>query len=206
MGLWGRIWNLAYLRRTPWDVGGPRPELMRLVESDKLEPCRAIDLGCGEGDNVIYLAQQGFDVVGVDISPRAIAKARRKAKAAEVSPTLLVGDVTNLTGIEGPFDLVVDNGCLHSLMFNDEARKAYVRTVLRLTHPGTHYFLRCFVKNPQKRLSVEGVFSVGMMEPGEVERRFVEEFNIENLEPLPPGLTSMDAVYLLERKGSARDK
>jgi hypothetical protein len=34
--------------------------LVRLVESGQLEPCRAIDLGCGIGENVIYLAQQGF--------------------------------------------------------------------------------------------------------------------------------------------------
>ena len=40
-----------------------------------------------------------------------------------------------------------------------------------------------------------------MMEPDEVERRFGDEFNIENLEPLPPGLTLMDVVYLLVRKG-----
>ncbi|TEU13475.1 MAG: class I SAM-dependent methyltransferase [Anaerolineales bacterium] len=115
MGWWLRLWDLAYLWRAPWDIGGPRPELVRLVEDSKLEPCRAIDLGCGIGENVIYLAQQGFDASGVDISPRGIAKARRKAQAAGVSPTFLVSDVTNLAGIKGPFDLLVDNGCLHSL-------------------------------------------------------------------------------------------
>ena len=196
MSLWRRMWNLLYLWKTPWDIDGPRPELVRLVESGKLKPCRAIDLGCGEGDNVIYLAQQGFDVIGVDIASRGIAKARRKAKAAGVSPNFIVGDVTNLTGVEGPLDLVVDNGCLHSLLFNDEARKAYVHMLLRLTRPGTQYFLRCFVKDPQKR------FSFGFMKPDEVELRFGDEFIIENLEPLPPGLTPMDVVYLMERKAS----
>lgn len=201
MGLWGRFWNLVYIWRTPWDIGGPRPELVRLIERGRLKPCRAIDLGCGEGDNVIYLFQQGFDVLGMDISSRSITKARRNAQTAGVSPTFLVGDVINLTGLEGAFELVVDNGCLRRLMFNEKARDAYMQTVLGLTHPSTHYFLRCFVKNHQKRFSVEGVFSIGMMEPDEVERRFGDEFNTENLEPLPPGLTLMDAVYLLVRKG-----
>lgn len=145
-GLWGRIWGLAYIWRSPWDIGGPRPELVQLVESNEIPPCKAIDLGCGEGENAIYLAQQGFEVTGVDISPRAIRKARRRAQENEVSATFLVGDVTNLTRVEGPFDLVVDNGCLHSLMFNDVARVAYVQTVLRLSRPGTSFFLRCFVK------------------------------------------------------------
>ncbi len=187
------MWNLAYLWRAPWDIGGPRPELVRLVESGKLEPCRAIDLGCGIGENVIYLARQGFEVTGVDISPRAIAKARRKIQESRVTPTLLVGDVTDLTGVDGPFDLVVDNGCLHSLLGN-KARKGYVRTVLRLTHPGSYYFLRCFRKDPRKRFSLYST-----LKPGEVECRFGQQFDIEELEAMPPGLP-IDAVYLMRRK------
>lgn len=82
MSWWGRLWGLAYIWRSPWDIGGPRPE----VEGGKLEPCRAIDLGCGIGENVIYLSLQGFEVTGVDISPRAIAKARRKARRLGFRP------------------------------------------------------------------------------------------------------------------------
>jgi SAM-dependent methyltransferase len=194
MGWWGRLWNLCYLWRAPWDIGGPRPELVPLVESGEITSCRAIDLGCGTGDNVIYLAQQGFDASGVDISPRAIAKARRKAQVVGVSPTFLVGDVTDLTRVEGPFDLVVDNGCLHSL-FSSAAREAYVQTLLRLTRPGSRYWLRCFVRR--------GRFgSGGTVAPGEVERRFGEEFDIEALKALPPGPPPWadDAVYVMIRR------
>jgi SAM-dependent methyltransferase len=166
------------------------------VESGKLEPCRAIDLGCGIGENVIYLARQGFDATGADISPRAIAKARRKAQAAGVSPTFLVGDVTNLTEVEGPFDLVVDNGCLHSLF--PAARDRYVSTLLSLTRPGSRLFLRCFIRDPRRRFSLQNNSLV--MKPGEVERRFGGEFDMEELEPLPPGL-AIDAVYLMRRQG-----
>jgi SAM-dependent methyltransferase len=195
MGWWLRLWDLAYLWRAPWDIGGPRPELVRLVESGELEPCRAIDLGCGIGENAIYLAQQGFNASGADISPRAIAKARRKAQVVGVSPTFLVGDVTNLTEVEGPFDLVVDNGCLHSLL-RDRSREDYVRTVLRLTRPGSRYWLRCFVRR--------GRFGTGgEVAPNEVERRFSRQFDIETLEALPPGPPpwANDAIYLMMRKG-----
>jgi len=206
MGLWGRLWNLFYLWKAPWDIEGPHPELVRLVESGRLGPCRAIDMGCGAGDNVIYLAQQGFEVTGVDISPLAISKARRKAQAAGVSPTFLVGDVTNLTGVKGPFDLVVDNGCLHSLVGNP-ARDGYVWTVLRLIRPGSRYFLRCFVRDPRQRFGCwffRGLSGLDLTK-SEVERRFGGEFDIEHLEPLPPGLNSfsplaIDAVYLMMRK------
>jgi len=195
MGAWGQFWNLFYLWRAPWDVGEPRPELVRLVESGRLEACPAIDLGCGIGENVIYLAKQGFEVMGVDISSRAIAKARRKAQAAGISPMFLVGDVTNLDGVEGLFDLVVDNGCLHSL-FSSAARASYVQTVLRLTRAGSRYFLRCFVRDPHYRFSL----LIGRMEPGEVEYRFGRQFDIETLKALPHGL-AIDAVYIMRRKG-----
>ena len=82
---------------------GPRPELVRLVEMGELEPSRAIDLGCGTVENVIYLARQGFDATGVDVSSRAIAKARRKARAARVSATFFQGDVTDLCGRLGHY-------------------------------------------------------------------------------------------------------
>ena len=58
----------------PW-VGDPRPELVKLVTDGDLRPGRAIDLGCGVGDNVL-LARHGFTVTGVDIAPAAIQRAR----------------------------------------------------------------------------------------------------------------------------------
>ncbi|MBL7201233.1 MAG: methyltransferase domain-containing protein [Anaerolineae bacterium] len=55
--------------RMPWETG-PREELVGLVDSGRIAPCRAIDLGCGTGSNSIFLAQRGFEVTGVDLVPR----------------------------------------------------------------------------------------------------------------------------------------
>ena len=67
------FYNLLYSRfRAPWDLG-PRKELVEVVESGRIQPCRAIDLGCGTASNAIFLAQHGFDVTGTDYSPAAIA-------------------------------------------------------------------------------------------------------------------------------------
>lgn len=70
---WFELW---YRFGTPPWVGQARSELVELVESGGLLPGRAIDLGCGEGDNAILLAQHGFQVTVVDFSPAAIAKAK----------------------------------------------------------------------------------------------------------------------------------
>src|ERR1035437_2138035 len=67
----------------PWE-GGPRSELVELVRTGRLEPCRALDLGCGSGANAVFLAKHGFEVTGVDFAAAALDKADRLAKAAGV--------------------------------------------------------------------------------------------------------------------------
>jgi 2-polyprenyl-3-methyl-5-hydroxy-6-metoxy-1,4-benzoquinol methylase len=54
---------------TPWDIGQPDFNLIQVVTTTPIKPCKAIDIGCGTGDNAIWLAQQGFTVAGID-SPR----------------------------------------------------------------------------------------------------------------------------------------
>jgi cyclopropane fatty-acyl-phospholipid synthase-like methyltransferase len=102
-----------YLRRPPWDTGISPPELLQFL--DKRPPGRAIDLGCGTGTNVVTMALRGWKVTGVDFIPSAVAAARQKAKESRVKVDLRVEDVTQLKGIEGPFDLALDMGCFHSL-------------------------------------------------------------------------------------------
>ena len=118
------FFQLAYLTGVkPWDSGVPPPELVELIEGPQaLEPGRAIDLGSGTGTNCKYMLEHGWDVTGIDYVPRAIRAAKRKAPGAK----LLVGDVTRLSeiGIDGPFDLLLDLGCFHSIP--DDRRQAYV--------------------------------------------------------------------------------
>ncbi|MBU5615136.1 class I SAM-dependent methyltransferase [Geomonas azotofigens] len=54
---------------------------------------RALDLACGEGRNCIYLAQHGFEATGVDISPRGLERARRRAAEVGVSVELIEADL-----------------------------------------------------------------------------------------------------------------
>src|SRR5262252_7149723 len=72
-------WNENYEQDfIPWDTGVPEPMLIQVVESGVLPVGRALDVGCGTGTNAIWLAQHGYEVLGVDLAPLAIEKARAK--------------------------------------------------------------------------------------------------------------------------------
>ena len=110
--------------RPIWDTPTP-PEIIDVVEgAHALAPGRALDLGCGTSPNVAYLAQHGWDAIGVDISPTAIKKVKKNAEGI-AGAHFVVADVTKLTGsgINGPFDLVIDNGCYHTL--SEDGKEAY---------------------------------------------------------------------------------
>jgi methyl halide transferase len=119
---------------TPWDTGLPSCELQRCVVEMRLTPCRAIEVGCGTGTNIIWLAQQGFDCTAVDLSPRAIEQARAKASAAGVQVRLVVGDVSTPPNLDPPFAFFFDRGCYHAVRRSDV--EPYLRAVDGWTAPG----------------------------------------------------------------------
>jgi len=113
---------------TPWDIGKPDFNLIQTVTTVAIEPCKALDIGCGTGDNSIWLSQKTFQVIGIDTSEIAIQKAIEKASKTNVKCTFIMIDfLTNK--IEGaPFGFAFDRGCFHS--FNsDEERKSFAENV-----------------------------------------------------------------------------
>ena len=127
----------------PWNIESPRQELVSLVETGHVRPCKAIDLGCGAGNYAIYLASQGFDVTGVDVSSAAVAFARDNAKKRGVKCDFLVADVLDsLDEFTGAFQFAYDWSLLHHVFPND--RKQFVETVHRLLIPGGKYLSVCF--------------------------------------------------------------
>jgi SAM-dependent methyltransferase len=106
--------NRYHTGDTPWDTGHPSSELMRVLEEDKIAPCPAIDLGCGTGSNAIYLAERGFEVTALDLSPTALDQGRCKKAKAGVKTRFVLGDVLNPPeDIGGPYGFVFDRGCYH---------------------------------------------------------------------------------------------
>ena len=105
-----------YLGSPTWDTGITPRELNSFIHSHPAG--RALDLGCGTGTNAISLAKAGWDVTGVDFITSALATGRKKAHRAHVKVDLRQGDVTHLKNIHGPFDLVLDIGCFHTLDYS----------------------------------------------------------------------------------------
>lgn len=185
--------------RAPWDIG-PRKELVEAVESGRLRPCRAIDLGCGTASNAIFLAQHGFDVTGTDYSPAAIALCRQRGAAAGVAVEWIEDDLTDLQHVRGPFDLLVDWGVYDDLSPAD--RRAYRRNVLPLTHAESRFliYVHQWPLRWYDRL-FRSLFGFGPMQSGEVEADFGPYFDIELLMTRRlSGYIAGEAAYLMKVK------
>jgi SAM-dependent methyltransferase len=133
-------WDTPYRgERWPgWDTGRVAPELKKAVEEGAAGRGRAVVLGCGGGNNAIYLASKGFDVTGVEVAPTALTRAAEKAREAGVSVRWIVADVLALPDL-APFDLIFDRGCYHHVRQYNAA--GYVESVRRLSRPGTRLLL-----------------------------------------------------------------
>ncbi len=115
---------------TPWDIGKPDFNLIQTVTTMTIKPCKALDIGCGTGDNAIWLSEQKFHVIGIDTSEVAIEKAKEKALRANVKCTFILADILT-DHIEGaPFGFAFDRGCFHSLN-SDKERERFAENINR---------------------------------------------------------------------------
>jgi len=131
----------AYTGTPPWDIGRPQPAFVRLAESSQITGV-VLDVGCGTGENALFLAGRGYKAVGIDGSPRAIGKARAKAKAHNLSVDFEIADALDLPIPTQLFDTVIDSGLFH--VFSDDERVAFRESLARVISPGGTYFMMCF--------------------------------------------------------------
>lgn len=142
-----KIYRKFHPEKIPWNIEEPPPQLVELVESRKVNPCKAIDLGCGTGNYAVYLASRGFDVTGVDFSEKAIEYAETEAREKGVACNFMVSDVLDLS-MEEEFDFAYDWELLHHIM--PEERPEYVEVVYRLLRAKGKYLSVCFnEKSPE---------------------------------------------------------
>jgi SAM-dependent methyltransferase len=130
--------------KTPWDTQVTPPEVMEFIAGTP--PGKALDLGCGTGTNAITLARHGWRVTGVDFIPKAIFAARAKAARSGVTIDFLVASVADLSALSGPFDYVLDIGCLHTLKAEDRMR--YAMSLSRLLRSRAWYMLYAWLPRP----------------------------------------------------------
>ena len=123
-------------RDTPWDAGQPDFNLIEVVSKNPILSGKVLDIGCGTGDNSIWLAQNRFQVIGTDISDIAIEKAKEKASKANVECDFILIDFPK-NKIEGaPFGFVFDRGCFHSFSSEDDRRRFAQNVTAHLQEAG----------------------------------------------------------------------
>jgi SAM-dependent methyltransferase len=191
----------------PWNMETPPDAIQELVRTEKIRPCRVIDLGCGTGNTILYLSRAGFDATGVDISPAAIEMAKKSASAREVKCEFLVADVLgDMAEIRGTFDFAYDWELLHHIFPPD--RERYAKNVHRLLNREGWYLSVCFSEeSPQfggawkyrkTRLGTVLYFS----SEREVAALFEPLFEIEELKTIDiqAKFATHKAIYALMRK------
>jgi cyclopropane fatty-acyl-phospholipid synthase-like methyltransferase len=136
-------WDAAYAAEAPapWDIGRPQQAFVRLAGQGLLSS-RVLDAGCGTGEHVLLAATHGADAMGVDLSPRAIDKARTKAAERGIGARFDVGDALNLAELRLNVDTIIDSGLFHS--FDDEDRARYVASIASVLESGGTCYLMCF--------------------------------------------------------------
>lgn len=138
-----QIYRDIPLENIPWNLSEPPPLLTEIVETKKIKPCKAVDLGCGVGNYAIWLASKGFEVTGIDLSPQAIKHAMILAASKEVSCHFVVADLLgDLKKYYSSFDLAYDWEVLHHIFPED--RERYLQNVRNLLRSNGRYFSICF--------------------------------------------------------------
>jgi SAM-dependent methyltransferase len=99
-------------------------------------PGKALDLGCGDGKNLLYLEKLGWQVDGIDISAMAVAAATRRMNkfAWTQQGTLIIENVANFTYPDDQYDLLVNYGLYHCL--SDDDLKIAHEKMLKSLKPG----------------------------------------------------------------------
>jgi SAM-dependent methyltransferase len=180
------FFNLWYYRKPPWDTGISPPELIEFIKLNS--PGRALDLGCGTGTNVITLAENNWEVIGIDFAHRAIKTARRKIRGKGLNAEFHVGNVTNLDFIQGKFDLILDIGCFHSLTTDEKAK--YTENLSDYLADGGSFLLYGWLKDSSHRDT--GLFNVDL-------RRFLKFLKLRDREDGKEG-GNFPSVWLFYQK------
>lgn len=129
-------WDSAYRNGDfeHWELNYPSPELVAIVAAGILKKnSRILDVGCGGGLDAIFLAQCGFNVMGVDFSSVALKIAERRAEEARVEVDWRFGNALDLPVEDETIDFVTDRGLFHVIEDGDRPKySSELCRVLRL--------------------------------------------------------------------------
>ncbi|MBW6486962.1 MAG: class I SAM-dependent methyltransferase [Syntrophobacterales bacterium] len=184
-----RIYSTMPLDIIPWNIKNPPQILTNLVEKEIIKPCKIIDLGCGAGNYILYLAKKGFDATGLDISESAIQIAKNSALEKGIKCNFIVASVMDYNfDTSKPFDCAYDWEVLHHVF--PEQRAQYISNVSKLLKSGGQYMSVCFSED-SPQFGGKGKFrktpidtELYFSSENELRELFEGVFNIEQLETI----------------------
>lgn len=136
------FFKMAYQGAPPWDIGRPQPAFVKLEEEGEITGS-VLDVGCGTGENSLYLAQHGHDVLGVDIVKRAVEIADRKKAERDVrNVEFRAMSAFKIDALGRKFDTVIDCGLFHT--YDDDERDCFIADLRLAMHRGSRYHMLCF--------------------------------------------------------------
>jgi SAM-dependent methyltransferase len=150
----------------PWEIGRPQDDVVRLEGRGGFKG-KILDVGCGTGENALYLASKGYEVLGIDRVARAIETARAKATERKITCAFEVADALELGKLKKTFDTVLDCGLFHVL--SDEGRQKYAKSLAKAVKGRGALHILCFSTDEPPG---EGPRRVG-------ERELIELFNMK---------------------------
>jgi SAM-dependent methyltransferase len=160
------FFDSAYEGAPRWEIGRPQADVVRLADRGGFKG-KVLDIGCGSGENSLFLAGRGLEVLGVDRVPAAVERARQKAAARQSTAVFEVADALNLAALGQKFDTVLDSGLFH--VFSDEDRARYVKGLAAVVKGGGALHVLCF---STEEPGTDGPRRVG-------ERELIELFNMK---------------------------
>jgi SAM-dependent methyltransferase len=145
---WDSIWEEVF-RSQPWGKY-PSEDVIRFVARHFYKvpdrgSVKILEVGCGTGANLWYIANEGFAAYGIDGSASAIATCRQRMDAEVLGwkGVLTEGDVCSLPYSDDFFDAVIDNECIYANLY-DDARRIY-QEAHRVLKPGGKLYSKTFV-------------------------------------------------------------
>ncbi|MGH7740061.1 MAG: class I SAM-dependent methyltransferase [bacterium] len=125
----------------PWEIGRPQSWVVELFDQEAFAG-EVLDVGCGTGENALFLSSRGLSVTGVDFSRTAIEMAQEKAVQRQASTRFRVGNALRLDLMKRKFDTVLDSAVFH--VFTDKERPLYTESLAAVLRPGGVAYVVCF--------------------------------------------------------------
>lgn len=142
----------------------PDENLISYFEKGLLKQGKALDIGCGNGRNSIFLAQKGYEVYGIDFSKTSIEWGKKIANEQSIKVNFLCQSIVDFQDEAESFDFVYDAGCFHHI--KPHRREQYLKTILKYLKSDGYFAMTCFNSKGGANISDYDVYRDNSMHGG----------------------------------------